>query len=29
MVVKDLRPSSIVECEGFKDLLEVLNPRYK
>uniref|UniRef100_A0A1X7VAT2 HAT C-terminal dimerisation domain-containing protein n=1 Tax=Amphimedon queenslandica TaxID=400682 RepID=A0A1X7VAT2_AMPQE len=28
MVVKDLRPSSIVESEGFKDLLEVLDPRY-
>ena len=28
MVVKDLRPSSIVQYKGFKDLLEVLNPCY-
>jgi len=29
MIIKDLTPIRIVECEGFRDLLTLVEPRYK
>ena len=29
MIIKDLRPLRIVECEGFRNLVAILEPRYR
>ena len=29
MIAKDIRPVRIVRCEGFRDLVYLLDPRYK
>lgn len=28
-IAKDLRPYSVVECDGFRDMIKTLDPRYK